>query len=73
MAAKLESSIEAELLQRLKQGMYGDIYNIHQKVYEKVGQQGVVVMCRLRASCGLGRLPRDAHFKRPGSLDEACM
>ena len=45
MAAKLESSIEAELLQRLKQGMYGDIYNIHQKVYEKVGQQGVAVMC----------------------------
>ena len=57
MAAKLESSIEAELLQRLKQGMYGDIYNIHQKVYEKVGRQGVVVIGRLRApwaSCRLG-------------------
>lgn len=35
-AAKLETSIEQELLNRLKQGTYGDIYNFDQKVYERV-------------------------------------
>ena len=35
-AAKLETSIKQELLSRLKQGTYGDIYNFDQKVYERV-------------------------------------
>ena len=32
-AAKLTSSIQAELLQRLKQGTYGEIYNFHENAY----------------------------------------
>ncbi|KAI0566653.1 Ribosomal L28e protein [Gracilaria domingensis] len=34
-AAKLEASIEKELLQRLQTGAYGDIYNFAQEEYEK--------------------------------------
>ena len=41
-AAKVESAIEAELLSRLKQGTYGDIYNFDQRVYEKVLQAAEV-------------------------------
>ena len=32
----MENAIEQELLNRLKQGTYGDIYNFDQKVYERV-------------------------------------
>ncbi|CAK0736812.1 ribosome biosynthesis protein [Coccomyxa viridis] len=35
-AAKVENAIEQELLNRLKQGTYGNIYNFDQKVYERV-------------------------------------
>ncbi len=44
-AAKLETSIEQELLNRLKQGTYGDIYNFDQKVYEKVLEAAEVRSC----------------------------
>jgi protein MAK16 len=36
--ARLELSIEKELVERLKQGVYGDMYNVHQKAFESVLQ-----------------------------------
>src|SRR5262245_59133416 len=35
-AAKLDKSVEAELLKRLQSGTYGDIYNFPVKEYEQV-------------------------------------
>lgn len=36
VAARLDKSIESELLKRLQSGTYGDIYNFPLKNYEKV-------------------------------------
>lgn len=47
-AARLDRSIESELLKRLQAGTYGDIYNFPLKQYEKVCQ----VACGVRW-CGV--------------------
>jgi len=39
VAAKLETSIEQELVERLTKGTYGDIYNFPETPYQKVMQQ----------------------------------
>ena len=39
IAADIESNIKEELLARLKKGVYGDIYNIKSKVFNKVIQE----------------------------------
>lgn len=35
-AARLELTIEKELVDRLRQGVYGDMYNVHQKAFESI-------------------------------------
>ena len=39
IAANIEQQIENELLDRLKEGIYGDIYNFNKNVFNKVMDQ----------------------------------
>lgn len=39
VAAKIESNIEKELVERLAKGAYGDIYNFHESAYKKALDQ----------------------------------
>ena len=50
----MENAIEQELLNRLKQGTYGDIYNFDQKVYERVleaAEVPAIAPPRLKRTC----------------------
>jgi protein MAK16 len=39
IAANIETSIEQELLDRLKEGTYGEIYNYNPKIFEKIMEE----------------------------------
>lgn len=43
IAANIENTIEKELMERLKLGTYGEIYNYSPKVFEKVLQDKEII------------------------------
>ena len=65
-AARLETSIEQELLQRLRSGTYGDIYNFPEKEYEAVLDRAEAEM----EEEGDGKAEKGARYVEGDSDDE---
>lgn len=69
IAANLETSIEQELLERLKEGTYGEIYNYNPKIFEKVLENEEIEESE-REYEDDESLPDEAFIFDPNELDE---
>ena len=72
IAARHEVEIEKELLERLKAGTYGDIYNVNMKQFKKVaeGLEQVEEEEELDEDAEIDKMVRSAHQLNEQLVDE---